>query len=281
MLGNTQKFEDDRFFIATSSESPLVATAIHSGHQVRDELVDLLAISEQDRLREEDPFTDRWTVISKNRVIVNKSRFEVDLNRPRENAVYIHPEDAWGLNVWRREPDRSIIERSLGFYDEFYLRVETFLQDLVDAFGYFVLLDLHSYNHRRQGPQGPLAPQLDNPEVNVGTGNLDRIRWGQVVDRFIRDLQSRRFQDRFFDVRENVKFRGGHFSKWICDRFPVQGCVLAVEFKKFFMDEWTGLLDVEASRAIELALSTTVPGLLEQTKVIVNPPPRQSRMSGE
>ena len=30
-----------------------------------------------------------------------RSRFEVDLNRPREEAVYRVPEDCWGLDVWR------------------------------------------------------------------------------------------------------------------------------------------------------------------------------------
>ncbi len=38
-------------------KGPIVATAIHNGHDVRPEVRELLAISEEDRLREEDPFT--------------------------------------------------------------------------------------------------------------------------------------------------------------------------------------------------------------------------------
>jgi hypothetical protein len=39
--------------------------------------------------------------------------------------------------------------------------------------------------------------------------------------------------------------------------------VLAIEFKKFFMDEWTGQPDVDAVAAIGKALATTTPGALE------------------
>jgi hypothetical protein len=36
-------------------------------------------------------------------MITHRSRFEVDLNRPRREAVYRIPEDAWGLDIWRDE----------------------------------------------------------------------------------------------------------------------------------------------------------------------------------
>ena len=35
-------------------------------------------------------------------VSVTRSRFEADLNRPRDRAVYLTPADAWGHQVWRR-----------------------------------------------------------------------------------------------------------------------------------------------------------------------------------
>jgi hypothetical protein len=37
---------------------PYIVTAIHAGHGVRDELLPLMSISEQERLFEEDPATD-------------------------------------------------------------------------------------------------------------------------------------------------------------------------------------------------------------------------------
>ena len=48
-------------------EGPIVATAIHDGHEVRDEVGSLLALDEAGRLREEDPFTGDWTTIAPTR----------------------------------------------------------------------------------------------------------------------------------------------------------------------------------------------------------------------
>ena len=48
---------------------PVVAAAIHDGHQVRPEVASRLALSEPERLREEDPFTAGWTDIVPIRVI--------------------------------------------------------------------------------------------------------------------------------------------------------------------------------------------------------------------
>ena len=163
--------------------TPLVATAIHNGHRVRPEIAELMAISEADRLREEDPFTGIWTDIAETRVIANFSRFQVDLNRPRDRAVYITPEDAWGLEIWKKEPDHAIVERSLQEYDRFYAEMNKLLSRCIDQFGRAVVLDLHTYNHCRMGPEHPPAEAAENPEVNVGTGSLNRLLWAPVVPR--------------------------------------------------------------------------------------------------
>ena len=246
-------------------DSPLAATAIHAGHTLRDEVAAIMQLKELDRLREEDPFTDQWTTVADTRLIGRRSRFEVDLNRPREQAVYIEPEDAWGLHVWREKPSLEIIKRSLLEYDAFYAEVRRVLSGLEGRFGRFVVFDLHSYNHRREGSRGPIADPASNPEVNVGTGTMDRERWAPVVDRFIAELRSVDFLGRHLDVRENVKFFGGQFPRWIHENFPESGCAIAIEFKKFFMDEWTGQPDPAGKQlaAIRQALAATVPGVLE------------------
>ena len=63
------------------------------------------------------------------------------------------------------------------------------------------------------------------------------------------------------DVRENVRFQGGHLSKWIHARYPGVGCCLALEFRKSFMDEWTAELDEARLTALQAALATTVPAV--------------------
>lgn len=104
----------------TSGSSPLMAAAIHHGHLLRPELVPWMALSPEDRLREEDPWTGSWTRVADNAVVVHRSRFEVDLNRPRDKAVYSRPEDAWGLRVWRCQPPENALARSLALYDQLW-----------------------------------------------------------------------------------------------------------------------------------------------------------------
>jgi N-formylglutamate amidohydrolase len=81
----------------------VVATSVHAGHEVRPQVAQEMSLPEADRLREEDPFTDVIASAVPSRMITHRSRFEVDLNRPRREAVYRIPEDAWGLDIWRDE----------------------------------------------------------------------------------------------------------------------------------------------------------------------------------
>lgn len=244
---------------------PIVAAAVHAGHELRPAIAADLVLNEECRLREEDPFTDAWTEIVDTRIVVHRSRFEVDLNRPREQAVYTTPADAWGLHLRDRPLSPGATAQSLALYDRFYERVRALLQEIEDRHGRFVVLDLHAYCHRRDGPAAPPAAAAGNPDVNVGTGSMNRERWGRLVDRFIADLRSVDVRGRALDVRENVRFTGGWFSRWIHEHFPATGCCLAVEIKKFFMDEWTGRANDAAIDAIRQALAATLPGLREET----------------
>jgi N-formylglutamate amidohydrolase len=255
---------ESKIWYIHEGNTPLVATAIHTGHEIRGEVAKHLILSESDRLREEDPFTSTLATVAQNRLIVFRSRFEIDVNRPREKACYIRPEDAWGLHLWKQQLPKEVIERSLEEYDAFYAEVKRFFTDLERRFGQFVVFDVHSYNHLRDGPDRPPAGPEKNPEVNVGTGTMDRERWAAIVDRFMADLRSFDFLGRHLDVRENVKFKGGQFSRWIHETFPETGCAIAIEFKKFFMDEWTGKLYHEQFDAIKGALKSTVSGVLEE-----------------
>jgi hypothetical protein len=41
-----------------SGKGPVFATAVHAGHEIRRDLADIIALQEDARLREEDPYTD-------------------------------------------------------------------------------------------------------------------------------------------------------------------------------------------------------------------------------
>lgn len=247
--------------ITHRGSEPVLISAIHSGHGLRPEVERIIALDEQQRLREEDPFTDAWICIADNFILPQRSRFEVDLNRPRDEAVYVTPDDAWGLHLWKEPPTQEIIEHSLEEYDVFYRQLGMLLDEMVEEYGRIAVYDLHTYNYRREGPHGPEASAEENPEINVGTGTMDREYWAPVVEAFLNQLTSFDFMGRHLDVRENVKFRGRQFAQWIHLRYPKSVCVLSIEVKKFFMDEWSGMGDPVQVQALRQALACTLGGV--------------------
>ena len=64
------------------------------------------------------------------------------------------------------------------------------------------------------------------------------------------------------DVRENVRFRGANVAAWAHERYPGRACVLALEFKKIFMDEWTGEADHARIDQLAAALAATIDPVL-------------------
>jgi len=229
---------------SVSEPDVLIATAIHNGHDLRAGLADLSVIDDATRLREEDPHTGAIASRFANSVVVNRSRFEVDLNRARDEAVYTDPESAWGLQLWQRDLTQDELAASLALYDRFYFDLASILDRLVADHGGFVLYDIHSYNHRRLGPDADPDPVEESPVVNLGTGSLPE-KWKPVADAFIESLRSNYFDGARLDVRENVRFEGRQVAQWVHEKYGDVGCALAIELKKVFMDEWTGELDLD------------------------------------
>ena len=203
-----------------SAPGPIVATAIHGGHDLRFSVAEHMALSGQERLREEDPFTGDWTTIGDSRVVVNRSRFEVDLNRPPEKAVYRKPEDCWGLEVWWGDLPDDVAQESLALHTRFYEELHELLEKKDREHDRFVLLDLHSYNYRRKGQP---ADPANHPDMNLGTESVDRARWGPLIDRLRTDLAGYEVGGRRLDVRENVNFKGAQLVRWVNANFPGQG----------------------------------------------------------
>jgi N-formylglutamate amidohydrolase len=250
---------------AREGSLPLVAAAIHDGHAVREEVERYLALDEDTRLREEDPYTRLFTWVAPHRIIGLRSRFEVDLNRPRDEAICGPEDDCWGLDVWREPPPPDVVRRSLALHDDFYSELGPFLSAIEQRHGGLVVLDIHGYNHRREGRDAPPADPAENPDVNVGTGSLDRGRWGHLLDRFLLELR-----DQGLDARENVKFKGRRLAASVHETFPETGCCLAIEFKKTFMDEWSGELDPDVTQRLFDALAATVPGLMDDLRGVLS-----------
>ncbi len=222
-----------------------------------------MALDEPGRLTEEDPFTEFFIRDVPNRVVFHRSRFEIDLNRERDGAFYMRPDQAWGLNIWREAPTAGLVDRSLAVHDAYYAMLGQMLAGIGAEFGSFVLLDIHSYNHRRAGANAEPTAEADAPVINIGTSSMDRERWADVVEPFMESLRSTPFRGASLDVRENIAFQGkGEQTRFVHENFPLSGCAIAVEFKKVFMDEWTGEPDRDVLQVLRGAVRQSLPVLL-------------------
>ena len=193
------------------------------------------------------------------RIQVPASRFELDLNRPRDRAVYARPEDCWGLEVWRQPLPDAEIERSLASWDRFHAMVAELLDRLLERWDAVLLIDLHSYNHRRDGADAAPAPQDGNPDIELGLTTADPERWGEVTARFAETLRATPVNGHAPDVRANVRFpTGGDFPEWVYSRWGARVCTISPEYKKIFMDEHSGQADIAALYALREGLQAAV-----------------------
>jgi N-formylglutamate amidohydrolase len=91
-----------RWWTVQRGAGPILATAIHDGHELRPEIAEIICLTEDKRLREEDPFTGQAILDVPTHIIAHRSRFEFDLNRGSDEAIYLTREQSWGLRAYRR-----------------------------------------------------------------------------------------------------------------------------------------------------------------------------------
>ena len=82
-------------------------------------------------------------------------------------------------------------------------------------------------------------------------------RWAPVVEAFTASMEAQEVAGHRLDVRENVKFEGRALVWWVHERYEGVGVCLALEFKKTFMEEWTGEVDQDHLDQLRRALTAT------------------------
>jgi hypothetical protein len=209
-LGSSSFYFDSPAFYA--------GVSMHSGHRVRDEILDFLAVSEEDRFREEDPYMDRFISDLPIRIYGRDSRFEYDLNRNPYQALYDFGEPKWGLNIWKREVTRDAHETSIRKHREFHELLELVCRYLLRQNRHALLFDLHAYCYQRETRQSWFEDE--RPDINIGTGAVNREVFEPAIGCFKSHLKTR------------------HLSRMYHDRL----LLLALEYKKIFMNERTAEL---------------------------------------
>lgn len=239
---------DYSFTIKIEEYVPFVCAAVHDGHQFRKDLWSNCLHTEYDRWYEEDPCTKEMIIDQPIVIAGLDSRFEYDLNRAPESAIY---DDAWGKQLWKTELSTKMKEKSLAKHNEFYRVVEALIEKLESKYSHCIVYDMHSYNWKRW--------EREVPTWNLGTSNVDEIRFEKDIESWKALLEQMALPNNIKSTSKiNDTFQGnGHFLKFITNRFE-NTLVLATEIAKVYCDELNQVIYPEVVNAIKVYLNKSL-----------------------
>ena len=259
MLFDFENYQLHPNWLVKAGHGPIMTTAVHAGRHIRDELAVHLNPDHQLARREEDPLTDVLASSGDNLFCCHNSRFEVDLNRPPETALSTDLECTWGVPIWQSTPPADAISKSMQQHQQFYTLMSDWLTFLIAEFGCVMVIDIHSYNHRRDGPDKPWSSAKDNPDIDLGMTTLDKARFGELANHFVDALKAQPCQGKTLDVRENVRYPdGGHWPEWIYENYKEHICTITLEYKKMYMNEWTNEANLEILEDLRVGLANAI-----------------------
>jgi hypothetical protein len=234
-IQNCERFQAEiagGFRIKIEKYTFYVCTAIHDGHNLREDLRDNCLLDESERLYEEDPHTGALIDDMPITLTGLDSRYEYDLNRCEENCVY---ETAWGKDVWKQPLTDAQKNESLAKHRRFYRVALALARKLQHIHGSCLFYDMHSYNYKRRENE-------DTPDFNVGTEQLDKQRWGSVIRHWHECLDKIEMPGMTMRAAVDEVFYGRGNQATVMKPCADNILVLPTELKKIFMDELTGEL---------------------------------------
>ncbi len=252
--------EYDAARVHYEAPSPVIGTAVHAHHRIREGLQPKLAMTPAQRYHEEDPETERFLGHLLHTVTPNQSRYEFDINRPPDTTVYATPDLAWGQQVWAEPLSQFEREFTLEKWYEFHTFMDCAVEDAIERFGYAVVFDFHSYNYQRQGYADWRAD--DRPVINLGTRHLNLDERGtRIKDWFFERIRGHTLLGESMLVQENGVFYGGYLNRRLSHLYGPRVITLSVEYKKVYMDERTGEVYQDVLRDLTSQMDETIRGL--------------------
>ena len=241
--------EDYSFTVKIDEYAPYICGAVHDGHQFRKSLWENCLHTEYERWYEEDPCTK--TMVQSHPIVLAgcDSRFEYDLNRAPETAIY---DDAWGKQLWRDPLPEDEIEQSLTKHANFYRVVQTLVKKIETKYEKAIVFDMHSYNWQRW--------DREVPTWNLGTANIDNDRFGRLADSWSAKLGGMQLPNALQSTSKiNDTFQGnGYFLKYITQNFK-NTLVFATEISKIYCNELSGKIYQDVVRSVEQQLKEIIP----------------------
>ena len=194
------------WWTAHRGASPVVGTAIHNGHHLRSDVEDRWRSTATSgcgkRIRSPNSSFATFPTASSSTAHVSRS-----ISTARAKARSILGRNRPGAWTSGRSTGPTRLEISLDVHDAYYAMLDAYLRGIEEQYGAFVVLDIHSYNHRRDGPDAPAIAFETAPEINIGTFSMDRERWAQVVDPFMDELRAFEFRGRAWTCARTSPFK--------------------------------------------------------------------------
>ncbi|WP_298896216.1 N-formylglutamate amidohydrolase [uncultured Psychroserpens sp.] len=241
--------EDYSFTIKIDEYVHYACGAVHDGHQFRKELWENCIHTGYERWYEEDPETKN--MVKSHPIVIAgcDSRFEYDLNRAPEDAVF---DTAWGKQLWHEPLSEEKKQKSLQKHENFYKVVHALITKLEAKFGVAIVYDMHSYNWKRW--------DREVPTWNLGTSNVDNDRFGDDIEQWRQRLSEMILPHEIKSTSKiNDTFQGnGYFLKFITKNFQ-NTLVLATEIAKVYCDEYNYVIYPEVVASVEEQLRTRLP----------------------
>ncbi|CAM1354250.1 MULTISPECIES: N-formylglutamate amidohydrolase [Tenacibaculum] len=232
---------DYSFTLKIDKYVPYVCGAVHDGHQFRKELWNNCLHTEYERWYEEDPATKQ--MIQSHPIVIAglDSRFEYDLNRTPETAIY---SDAWGKELWKEPLQEELKVKSLIKHMNFYKIVGVLISKIENKFGTCIVYDMHSYNWKRW--------DREVPTWNLGTLNINNKKFIDEIESWRTILEKMPLPNGIKSTAKiNDTFQGnGYFLKYITQNFK-NTLVLATEIAKIYCDELEQIMYPEVVLAVE------------------------------
>ena len=232
---------DYSFTLKIDKYVPYVCGAVHDGGEFRKELWDNCLHTQYERWYEEDPETKNMVISHPILIAGRDSRFEYDLNRFPEEAVF---DTAWGKQLWKKPLTKEEKEKSLAKHTAFFKVTHALIKKIEDKFGAAIVYDMHSYNWHRW--------DREVPTWNLGTSNIDNDRFGEDIESWRQSLSEIKLPNNIKSSAaiNNTFFGNGYFLKYITKNFK-NTLVLATEIAKVYCDELDQIIYPEVVEAVE------------------------------
>ncbi len=227
---------------------PVVCTAIHTGHELREDLLKHCQLTKEERDTHEARLTDELIASQPITLTCLDSRLEYDLDCPKALST------SYKLTTKQKLWDKPLTtkQRSLSHYkhDAFFQIYSALITKLESQFGKVIVFDIKAYT--------PLETDKLAPLFDIATAQIDMSRWQSVVNKFHAELKKSSVPNIDTSADLNAVNRGmGYLTTHTNAHFD-RTLVLSTQIKKVYLDANNGDVFPLVVDALKLGLKQSL-----------------------